>query len=841
MPQDAALEENLKNFSQLSPLEKLQTRVQKIHRDYQNLFNAVIDEYLEVADQWVEQGFIAQPALFDIREYGKQYFDAMTNFYATYATLLKQAGSLQGPTPATAFKLIVSSFDCREIKIPVYNRPNNIPFDLPQFIELLNKDLNYNLRRLYNSPELSAEELPEIQFSYTGKNSRVYSLYEKKPHNYHQLTVNALVEAHSLLQDWWIKNGNSITKGEGKGEDEVFKQSDFYKLLKTHPTLKNLGPKAIFELYFSAFKYAEKDCTDIQLLVNAIKELLIKHTLPYSYSNFDDFSTYTGTNKKVLQLIKETAEAKWAKIQIPYNRHIERIYEATKKHIKPEERAIALKNIDLYSSSFTNINSAQLNDEKAAAKAAYDEAFNDDGSFNLRAYQQSINSILKNKLKQDIVYTGNNELILDYFHPRHPADFHQVTANKLLEAHIKVIPWWDKYGPSTLGDEELIKLFSQSEFNKIIEEHPILKNLLPYERTQLYLSIFKDSDGRYDIPAFIQAVKKALQQSPHIYQSYASFSEYTGSSEAVNKAVHAAELTAAQKNYNEFLEKTYENATTYYYDREEKIDSFKKYNHKIFLSINPDKLNQLSMLDSYIASLNEEDKFDLLAFQITLNSVLETNLNFKIQYTGTDKKVLNALQVPTARNVIESKSLEIPTEIDKHEENTRARQPVPDGIPVPNRPEAERSLQPEILQTTASDTIYPESASKTKQNSNLFFSANSSTKKEGGTLNLQESLQNYINDRKKEWSFHYNFLNIVTLIYFFHDKILGTDYLNHKSRETKIKAAENIMNGNFPLNDAQKAAASEGRLGKLLSEFDGLEEIMKKAPESTRDDQNLQS
>lgn len=448
---------------------------------------------------------------------------------------------------------------------------------------------------------------------------------------------------------------------------------------------------------------------DVQSLVNAIKERLKQNTLSSSYSNFDDFSAYTGTNEKVWQLIKEKAEAEQAKIQNPYNKHIEDVYNATNKSIKSEDRATVLKDIGAY--SFTSINFGELRNEEAAVAKAYDESFNPDGSFNFKAYQESINSILKNKLKQDLVYTGKNESIQDYFRPKHPADFHQITVNKLLEAHVKVKPWWNETGPSLfLGDEELIKQFHQSEFCKIIQEHPILKELPPYERKRLYVSIFKGGKGRYDIPAFIQMVKKALQKYPYFYQSYADFSEYTGGSDAV-KAVQAEELAAVQGIYNKFLEKTYEDATDSYYRREVKIDCFEKINHYIFLSIEPGKLNQLSLLDSYIASLDENNKFDLLAFQTALNSVLETNLNLKMQYTGTDKEILKALQVSVARNAVESKPSEIPAVLDKPKENTRERQPALDDVPVP-RAEAEPSPH-------------------------LFFSASSSTKKEKSASNLK--------------------------------------------------------------------------------------------------------
>ncbi len=57
---------------------------------------------------------------------------------------------------------------------------------------------------------------------------------------------------------------------------------------------------------------------------------------------------------------------------------------------------------------------------------------------------------------------------------------------------------------------------------------------------------------------------------------------------------------------------------------------------------------------------------------------------------------------------------------------------------------------------------------------------------------LSKALDAYIKEREDEWSFHYNFLGIVSLIYWLLDRVAGTDYFNFKSKDIKISAAREL-------------------------------------------------
>lgn len=53
-------------------------------------------------------------------------------------------------------------------------------------------------------------------------------------------------------------------------------------------------------------------------------------------------------------------------------------------------------------------------------------------------------------------------------------------------------------------------------------------------------------------------------------------------------------------------------------------------------------------------------------------------------------------------------------------------------------------------------------------------------------------LTSYIDTRNKEWDFHYNFLGIMTLIYFIKDKLTGSNHFNIQQKDIKIKAAQKL-------------------------------------------------
>lgn len=104
---------------------------------------------------------------------------------------------------------------------------------------------------------------------------------------------------------------------------------------------------------------------------------------------------------------------------------------------------------------------------------------------------------------------------------------------------------------------------------------------------------------------------------------------------------------------------------------------------------------------------------------------------------------------------------------------------------------------------------------------------------------LVPQLEAYIDMRRNEWSFHYNFLGIVSFIYFIMDSITGTDHFHEKSRDVKINAAtklKQILDSTAPepstqLSHAEMAALKEGRLGELVAQHGNLEQLIQNAPQ----------
>ncbi|HHL3493798.1 TPA: DUF1810 domain-containing protein [Legionella pneumophila] len=103
---------------------------------------------------------------------------------------------------------------------------------------------------------------------------------------------------------------------------------------------------------------------------------------------------------------------------------------------------------------------------------------------------------------------------------------------------------------------------------------------------------------------------------------------------------------------------------------------------------------------------------------------------------------------------------------------------------------------------------------------------------------ILKELTQYINKRENEWSYHYNFLGIVALVYFMQDLILGTDHFNHKARQVKLSAASKLQKILDPkcheqcnLNSSEREALSDGRLGKIINKHGGLDKILTEAPD----------
>ncbi|HAZ7574373.1 DUF1810 domain-containing protein [Legionella sp. PATHC032] len=116
---------------------------------------------------------------------------------------------------------------------------------------------------------------------------------------------------------------------------------------------------------------------------------------------------------------------------------------------------------------------------------------------------------------------------------------------------------------------------------------------------------------------------------------------------------------------------------------------------------------------------------------------------------------------------------------------------------------------------------------------------------------ILKELTQYINKRKNEWSYHYNFLGIVAFVYFIQDLILGTDHFNRKTRQVKLTAASKLQKILDPkcheqcnLNPSERKALSDGRLGKIINKHGGLAKILTEAPDKlakTDRDQEMNS
>lgn len=117
---------------------------------------------------------------------------------------------------------------------------------------------------------------------------------------------------------------------------------------------------------------------------------------------------------------------------------------------------------------------------------------------------------------------------------------------------------------------------------------------------------------------------------------------------------------------------------------------------------------------------------------------------------------------------------------------------------------------------------------------------------QGQTNNIENQLSDYVKQRKDEWGFHWDFLYLKTLSFWVSDcissiaKNMGlleesTDYLNIKSRETKVNAANKLierLNGN-PVGywtQDELRAVRDGRLGLIANSIDNLDELLATSP-----------
>lgn len=94
---------------------------------------------------------------------------------------------------------------------------------------------------------------------------------------------------------------------------------------------------------------------------------------------------------------------------------------------------------------------------------------------------------------------------------------------------------------------------------------------------------------------------------------------------------------------------------------------------------------------------------------------------------------------------------------------------------------------------------------------------------------LREQLEQYKTLREGEWwGFHYNFLGIISVLYFISDCLQGTDYYYSKHRNIKISATDKLLAGRpiTAFTQPELGALREGRLGKIISDNDGLDRVL---------------
>ena len=96
---------------------------------------------------------------------------------------------------------------------------------------------------------------------------------------------------------------------------------------------------------------------------------------------------------------------------------------------------------------------------------------------------------------------------------------------------------------------------------------------------------------------------------------------------------------------------------------------------------------------------------------------------------------------------------------------------------------------------------------------------------------LWDKLDTYIEARKNEWGFHYNFIGIISTLYLIQYALTSTDSFNIKSRDVKISAAtklQNMIDGDQTIEFTQheEQALMDGRLGVLVEAHGGLDKIL---------------
>jgi len=108
---------------------------------------------------------------------------------------------------------------------------------------------------------------------------------------------------------------------------------------------------------------------------------------------------------------------------------------------------------------------------------------------------------------------------------------------------------------------------------------------------------------------------------------------------------------------------------------------------------------------------------------------------------------------------------------------------------------------------------------------------------------LDTCLEVYIVQRNNEWQFHYNFLGLMSVLYYLQDMVLGTDHFNSKSRDVKVNAAMKLQDYINPdvqekegFTVQEKLALRDGRLGKIVVAHGGLDKILHNASDHAAPD-----
>lgn len=95
---------------------------------------------------------------------------------------------------------------------------------------------------------------------------------------------------------------------------------------------------------------------------------------------------------------------------------------------------------------------------------------------------------------------------------------------------------------------------------------------------------------------------------------------------------------------------------------------------------------------------------------------------------------------------------------------------------------------------------------------------------------LIKELEAYREERKAEqWDYHYNFLNVVSFVYYILDTLTGSDHFSSKHRDVKLAAVDKLIaktqnpTGEYEFTSKETKALQESRLGKIVKKFEAID------------------